>query len=59
MKLKKNHEPEKETKVNEAADDVMEELDGDLLNQVSGAGSPFAIPRAENQSIDSDLRNNG
>lgn len=58
MKFKKNNDPVKEIK--EAADDVMEELDIGDLHQVSGAGNPFAnLPRAENQAIDDDLRNNG
>lgn len=57
---KKNQEqPVKET--NEAADDVMQELDSDAVQQISGgAGNPFAnVPRANNKPIDDKLRNNG
>jgi hypothetical protein len=55
---KKNQDPVKEIK--EAADDVLEELDGDAMQQISGGVNRLAgLPRAENQSIDKDLRDNG
>ena len=59
MKIKKNIEDLK--KEQENVSDVMQELSEDAMDQVSGgAGNPFAdIPRADNQSIDSDLRSNG
>ncbi|MBR4656232.1 MAG: hypothetical protein IKO68_06605 [Oscillospiraceae bacterium] len=58
MKIKKNIEDLK--KEQENVSDVMQELSDDVMDQVSGAGNPFAdIPRADNQSIDSDLRSNG
>lgn len=56
---KKNNDPVKEIK--ETADDVLQELDGDAMQEISGgANNPFAsLPRQENQSIDDDLRSNG
>ena len=61
MKFRKNHEPVKKEKTTEAADEVLQELDTDAVQQISGgAGNPFAnVPRMENQAIDDDLRNNG
>ena len=59
MKFKKSKEqPVKE--IEEAADDVMQELDSDAMQQISGGDNRFAgLPRAQNQSIDGDLRSNG
>ena len=38
----------------------MQELDDDALDEIAGAGNPFAnVPRVPTQSIDSNLRNNG
>ena len=42
------------------ADDVMQELDDEAMDQVSGAGNPFAnAARVPTQKIDSKLRNDG
>ena len=58
MKNEKTNETAKQA--NKAADDVMQELDESTLDQVSGAGNPFAnLPRVPTQSIDSDLRSKG
>ena len=60
MKFGKNREPNPQEKTGEAADDVLLELGSDDMDQVNGGINPFAgVPRAENQSIDSDLRDNG
>ena len=60
MKIKKNRESEKQAQAQNALADVMQELDDDALNQVSGAGNPFAnVPRVPTQPIDDDLRGNG
>ncbi len=60
MLFKKNREElAKEKQANEA-DDVLQELDGDAMQEISGGANPFAsLPRQENQSIDDDLRSNG
>ena len=51
---KRKEEKAKETKVQE---NVMQELDDAELDQVSGAGDPFANrPRVSNQQIDKSLR---
>ena len=64
MKIKKIRETLKKAQdaveqTNKALTDVMEELDDETMNQVSGAGSPFDRPRVDNQPIDDDLRGNG
>ncbi len=42
------------------AQDVMQELDDKDMDQVSGAGNPFAkAARVPTQKIDSKMRNNG
>ena len=42
------------------AQDVMQELDDKDMDQVSGAGNPFAnAARVPTQKIDSKVRNNG
>lgn len=39
---------------------AMEELGEDELDEIAGAGNPFAaIPRVPTQPIDDDLRGNG
>ena len=48
------------TQANEEIDSVMQELDDDTLQELSGAGDPFADrPRVSTKSIDSSLRNRG
>ena len=38
---------------------ILEEIDDDELDTVTGAGNPFAdVPRVPTQNIDDDLRNN-
>lgn len=64
MLFKKDKEKAKEKagqKLENTADDVMQEVDEEAANEfVGGVGNPFAnLPRANNQAIDSDLRNNG
>ena len=60
MNFRKSREPVKQEKTKEAADDVLQELGSDDMDQVNGGINPFAgVPRAENQSIDKDLRDNG
>ena len=43
-----------------ALNSVMQELDDDALNQVTGAGSPFGdVPRPDPEPIDPKARENG
>ena len=45
---------------NHALNSVMQELDDDALNQVTGAGSPFGdVPRPDPEPIDPKARENG
>lgn len=45
---------------NKAKNSAMEELDDAALDEIAGAGNPFAnIPRVPTQPIDDNLRNNG
>ena len=56
MKIKKDNETVKEQAVN-AAVDGMEELDDEVMDQVSGAGNPFAnASRVPMQDITEDIR---
>lgn len=57
MKTNKNPDPKKQAI--EIPNDEMQELEDDLMNQVSGAGNPFDRPRMGYQPIDDDLINNG
>ena len=48
------------TQANKEIDSVMQELDDDVLNNLSGAGDPFADrPRVSTKPIDSSLRDRG
>ena len=45
---------------NKTRSSAMQELDDAALDEIAGAGNPFAnIPRVPTQSIDDKLRNNG
>lgn len=45
---------------NQALNSVMQELDDDALNQVTGAGNPFGdVPRPDPEPIDPEVRENG
>ena len=47
-------------KVKGAAEQAMEAIPDDLLDQASGAGNPFDnVPRVPTQPIDDDLRQDG
>ena len=60
MKLKKEKNLENENKAKAAENTTMKELDDDALEEVTGAGNPFAnISRVPTQRIDSNLRNKG
>ena len=60
MLFKKNKETAKK-ELEDAADDVMQEVEEETASQFAGGvGNPFAnLPRANNQAIDDDLRKNG
>lgn len=48
------------TQANKEIDGVMQELDDDVLDNLSGAGDPFASrPRVSTKSIDSSARSKG
>ena len=60
MKLKKEKNLERDQQAKTAENKAMQELDDDALEEVTGAGNPFAnIARVPTQSIDSNLRNKG
>ena len=65
MKNRKNRETLKPAQqaveqANQALNSVMQELDDDALNQVTGAGSPFGdVPRPDPEPIDPKARENG
>lgn len=60
MKLNKEKNLENENKAKAAENTAMQELDEEALDEVTGAGNPFAnIARVPTQSIDSNLRNKG
>jgi hypothetical protein len=62
MKNQKNRETLKQAveQANQALNSVMQELDDDALNQVTGAGSPFGdVPRPDPEPIDPKARENG
>lgn len=45
---------------NKTRSSAMQELGDDELDEIAGAGNPFAnIPRVPTQPIDDNLRNNG
>ena len=47
-------------KAQEAKDEAMQELGDEELDEVSGAGDPFASrPRVSTKNINSSVRNNG
>ncbi len=59
MKTNKTNETSKKEQ-EKKTEDVMQELDDETMDQVSGAGNPFAnAARVPTQKIDSKLRNNG
>ncbi len=48
------------SQADKALNDVMQELDLDELDDITGAGNPFGnLPRVPTQPIDDDLRNRG
>ena len=45
---------------NKAVGSAMQELGDDELDEIAGAGNPFArLPRVPTQPIDEDMRNKG
>ena len=61
MKIKKNRENKKQEQTIDAQTDVMEELDDETMNKVSGAGgfNPFGdVPRVPLQEIQEEQREN-
>ena len=60
MKTNKEKNNELNKQVKEAEGKTMQELDDDALDEVTGAGNPFAnVSRVPTQKIDSTLRNKG
>ena len=57
-KSKKAQDAVKEA--NEEFENIMHELDDDVLDEINGAGNPFAShPRVSSQKISSKVRNDG
>ena len=62
MKIKENLKKaqDAEEQANKALGSAMQELGEDELDEIAGAGNPFAnVPRVPTQPIDEDLRSKG
>ena len=59
MKIKETLKDAAE-QANKAVGSAMQELGDDELDEIAGAGNPFArLPRVPTQPIDEDMRNKG
>lgn len=59
MKIKETLKDAAE-QANKAVGSAMQELGDDELDEIAGAGNPFAkVPRVPTQPIDEDMRNKG
>ena len=58
--MKDNKNKENVILENKALNGAMQELGDDELDEIAGAGNPFArLPRVTTQPIDEDMRNKG
>ena len=58
--MKDNKNKENVILENKALNGAMQELGDDELDEIAGAGNPFAkVPRVPTQPIDEDMRNKG
>ncbi|MBQ4426915.1 MAG: hypothetical protein II881_04070 [Oscillospiraceae bacterium] len=58
--MKDNKNKENVILENKALNGAMQELGDDELDEIAGAGNPFArLPRVPTQPIDEDMRNKG